>query len=275
MRQAVSLLVDREGVTEVLSNKSKLEAQGLEVPTRYGTMITGGWEGAWVDPLDAKAFGSGSKFFKRDVAEAKKLVAAAGYPNGVDTTLNYPGNPPVNIGNLAAIYADNLKDGGINARATQISYFDHFVPDYLYAYIKGGSGYTGMALQTLVASPTVALAMYIHHHKDGSRFQGASPDGTTDAHNGDPQLNSMIEKALTEFDKNKQNSIAQDFARYTTDKMYWVNTPNVSGYTLGFSMAWPVVGNMGVYRSSQSGIASVETDIFRWIDDSKPPIAKT
>jgi hypothetical protein len=117
--------------------------------------------------------------------------------------------------------------------------------------------------------------MYIHHHKDGSRFQGASPDGTSDAHNGDPQLNAMIEKALVEFDKNKQNSIAQDFSRYTTDKMYWVNTPNVSGYTLGFIMGWPVIGNLGVYRSSQSGIPTVETDIYRWIDTSKAPVSKT
>jgi ABC-type transport system substrate-binding protein len=274
MRQAVSMLVDRAGVTEFLSNKSKFEAEGLQVPERWATMISADWEGAWTDPRDEKNFGANSKYYKRDVAEAKKLIAAAGYPNGVDTTLNYPGNPPVNIGSVVAIYADNLRDGGIRGKATEIEYVNGFVPNFLYAYIKGGKGYNGMAVQALVASPTVPLAMYTHHHKDGSRFQGASPDGVTDAHLGDPTINAMIEKAMVEFDKDKQNAIAQDFARYSSGKMYWINTPNVSGYTIGFTLAWPVIGNRGVYRSSQSGIATVETDIQRWIDDTQAPLGK-
>src|SRR4029077_20418012 len=121
------------------------------------------------------AFGPNSKFYRHDVAEAKKLITAAGR-NGVETTLHYPGSTnsaPTDHAPIVSIYVDNLKDGGINAKQIEDSYFDHFLPDILYAYVKGGGGgggrgFNGLGFQTLVTSPTVPLAMYIHFHKDGS-----------------------------------------------------------------------------------------------------------
>jgi ABC-type transport system substrate-binding protein len=277
MRQAVSMLVDREGATDVLSNRAQFKAAGLDVPTRYNTIIPGGWEGAWLDPLNEKAIGPSAKFYKRDVAEAKKLVAAAGYANGVDTSIFYPGpgGTPQPVDNTVSIYVDSMRDGGIRAKPVSVMYQTDFIPNYLYAYAKGGKGYNGMIAQGLIGQPTLPLALRLHHHPDGARFMGSSPDGKTDAHLGDPAMNDLIAKSLIEFDSNKQTALLQDVAKIASNKMYWATIPLVAVYTIGYTLSWPALGNRGVYRASAGDGGTVIADINQWIDTTKAPLGKS
>ncbi|HEY7268350.1 MAG TPA: ABC transporter substrate-binding protein [Dehalococcoidia bacterium] len=277
MRQAASMLVDREGATDVLSNRANFKAVGLDVPVRYNTIIPGGWEGAWLDPLNDKQIGPSSKFYKRDVAEAKKLVAAAGFPNGVDTNIYFPGpgGTPQPVDNTVSIYVDSMKDGGIRAKPVSVAYQTDFIPNYLYAYAKGGKGYNGMIAQGIIGQPTLPLALRLHHHPDGARFMGASADGKTDAHLGDPQMNDLIAKSLIEFDANKQTSMLQEAAKIASNKMYWATIPLVAVYTIGYNLSWPVIGNRGFYRASAGDGGTVIAEINQWIDSSKPPLGKS
>ena len=48
--------------------------------TSLAVFVGAVWEGYWVDPLDEKKFGPNSKYFKLNIAEAKKLMTAAGFP---------------------------------------------------------------------------------------------------------------------------------------------------------------------------------------------------
>ena len=88
LRQAVSMSIDRETLVNLNSNRSRFLAEGLPVDIRYHTAVAAGWEGAWIDPTSAD-FGANGRYFSHDPDEAHKLLAAAGYSDGIDTFLHY------------------------------------------------------------------------------------------------------------------------------------------------------------------------------------------
>jgi hypothetical protein len=106
-------------------------------------------------------------------------------------------------------------------------------------------------------------------HKDGPRFHGMSPTGSNPAQ-GDPEVNSRIDKIRTEFDLGKQQDQVHDFIRYITEKAYLLPFPFA---TLAFGLYWPVIGNLQVFDTFAGGNAVTETALHWWIDDSKAPLA--
>jgi len=84
VRQAFAMSLDRDLWIDTWFNVPSFTKEGLPVETRYNTAIPGRWDGYWLDPRDTKAFGENAKYYSHNVAEAKKLLAAAGYANGVE-----------------------------------------------------------------------------------------------------------------------------------------------------------------------------------------------
>src|SRR5439155_17206364 len=70
MRQAVSMLVDRDALIEFNLSPSLFEKEGLSVPTDWHSHISAGTVGWWLDPK-GKEIGEGGKYFFHNVAEAK------------------------------------------------------------------------------------------------------------------------------------------------------------------------------------------------------------
>jgi hypothetical protein len=64
----------------------------------------------------------------------------------------------------------------------------------------------------------------------------------------------------------------QDFQKMMAKKVYRI--PDGSFSALGFSLSWPVIGNYGVYRTWQGGVAATETALHYWVDDSQPPLKR-
>src|SRR4030095_1065069 len=76
VRQAVSMAVDRQGILDATA-----EGVGILNPAVPAAVK------AWSVPITE--LGEGARFFKHDPAEAKRLLAAAGYPNGFAASLRF------------------------------------------------------------------------------------------------------------------------------------------------------------------------------------------
>ena len=57
MRQAASMLIDREGYIDVIDNREGFAKDGLELDVAYNSIVSAGWTGFYLDPKDEKAFG--------------------------------------------------------------------------------------------------------------------------------------------------------------------------------------------------------------------------
>ncbi len=272
MRQAAALMIDRETITDVTSDRKKFEDQGLPIPVRYMSLIGTGWEGYWIDPQDEKKFGPNAKYFTNNVAEAKKLMAAAGFANGADTSFYY--NSGQQYGTAYLQVAEMLQgmwnDGGMKVKGDPREYQNDWLPNYYYGYAAGNKGWSGVKWMAERSYPTVASQLFATVHKDGPRFVGMTPDGRN-AQQGDPQVNSTVDKIRAEFDLQKQQALTQDLIKYMAGKAYYIPSPFPVG-TPGFSVYWPIVANLGAYRGFSGSNTALETAINYWLDTSKPPV---
>jgi hypothetical protein len=57
MRQAMSMMIDRDGYLDVIDNRQKFAEQGLQLNYKLCTILGAGWGDYWLDPNDTKAFG--------------------------------------------------------------------------------------------------------------------------------------------------------------------------------------------------------------------------
>ena len=130
VRQAASLSIDRELWLDTVYNVASFRSQGLPVETKWNSSVLPVYEG-WLDPR-SRDFGPNGKYFEHSVEEAKKLLAAAGYPNGLDVTstaaagLAYGPDYPRNV----AITEGMLREAGFRPIAHFVDYTSEFIPKY-------------------------------------------------------------------------------------------------------------------------------------------------
>jgi peptide/nickel transport system substrate-binding protein len=277
MRRAVSMVMDRELIIDVDSNRKSFADQGVDLKPRIHTVIGCGAEGYWADPTDKKNE-SWASVYSYNLAEAKKLMSAAGFPNGVDTLLHFNGESQYGqvYTNRAQLIAGMLADGGVRAKLDPRPYQNDWVPNYHYGYTKAYDpkrttfkGFTGIIYRAVTGYPTVATQIYSNYDAAGTRFEGATPNGQN-PQDGDPEVNALIDKIRREFDENKQRSLAQDLQKMMAQKSYHI--PYGPYAALGVGVNWPVIGNLGVYTGAPAGSPAAETAIHWWIRTDQPPL---
>jgi ABC-type transport system substrate-binding protein len=279
MRKAVSMITDRELEANFRWNRDKFAALGLPVPVRYHNAVPAGREGYWLDPTDEKAMPGLTKYFKYDPAEAKKLMAAAGYPNGVDTTAYWMGESfyGAQYTKNAELFVNMYSEGGIRGKSQPKLYQTEYLPNYYYAYSPTGrdKDYSGLTIALERTYPTVVSQIFAAYHPEGPRFHGMSPDGRNPT-KGDPRVTALIEKMKQEFDRKALQPLVHEFQRYVIDKMYYVPGGPYPTSVQEFRLYWPVIGNYGTQSTFVgSGVWPVESIVNWWIDATKPPLGKS
>ncbi len=185
VREAMSKMINRGAITaRVLSGAG--EPAGQIVPEG---------EGGYAPDLPPIA---------QDLAGAKSLLAAAGYPNGFGLTLHsssdrYPGDAQV-----AQAVAQMLARGGIHMNGVEALPYNVFAPAATArkysVFLFGWSSDTGNSSEALRS----VLATY-----DPANGMGA----LNRARYSNPQFDATLRQAMTEFDPARRNALLADATR--------------------------------------------------------------
>lgn len=97
VRQAISLAIDRQGILDATA-----EGVGVFNPPVPAALKE------WSLPMDK--LGEGAKYYKHDKAEAKRLLAAAGYPNGFPGSICFTTYGSTVLVDAAQLMIKQLKD---------------------------------------------------------------------------------------------------------------------------------------------------------------------
>lgn len=273
VRQAMSMAYDRDLWIDVWNNAPKFEAEGLPIERRWFSSLNSvaeAYDGWRLDPRDQKAFGPNAKYFQHNIAEAKKLMAAAGFANGFEVVSTGPKGTDygVNFAKEMEVRQGMQADIGIRFQNNPIDYQTEFIPKY--RDVNGQ--FEGIAYRSgppPTSSDAVGVLTFWYYSKAGTSFLGFDAANKGDGA-GDSNVDAEIKKAQQEFDVNKRKSITQDLDRYLAQKMYVLQG---LGGANGFSMAWPVVQNFEAYKGALQNANRVH-NMNWWLDDTKAPLKK-
>lgn len=275
MRQAVSMAIDREAYADVIDNRDRFAEHGIEVPVRWNTVVGAGWDPYWLDPTSSQ-FGENAKYLEHRIEDSKALLAAAGYPNGLDVQYNVMSTGqfgPI-YNRIADIYSGMLLEAGIRLNYNNMEFVDwvnNVSQGYRSALYRRGerNGFEGIGMQGERGYPTAAVQVYNQFNAAGQGYRGNSPDGENIA-DGDPYLNDLTIKINQEFDPEAQISMMHDLIRYATGMAYYCGHPS-SAKT--FELWWPVLSNNGAFTPYPGTNLWSSIRSNWWIDPTKAPLA--
>jgi ABC-type transport system substrate-binding protein len=260
VRQAYVLTWDRDLFLTTVFNADKFGQNGLDVTlANESALQSNTYQGWLIDPLSSD-FGPNSKFFTVDVDEAKKLLDAAGFPDGVSDYDLYTAAPgaglPAQYSSFLEAVVGLTQDSGLFTpnRVVVQNFFSEFIPKY-HNQARGSFAGVSISLSNLAEDP--ANYLFSYYNTRGSLRMGT-----------DSTLDDLTAKAIVEFDNAKRQEIVHDIQRYEGGKNYY---PRLGGGT-GFSLAWPVVRNREVYRGG-TGRSGTNNPSTLWLDPKKAPLA--
>ncbi len=249
IRQAISMATDRNALTELAYENKALVAAGVDAPIRWNNVIPVGHQSVWLDPQGPDA-GPGAKFFQFDVAEAKKLISAAGV-EGLKVKYQYSINAyPRSFARIAEAFIQYLSQIGLDPTLD--------IQDYATTFGQTRLGnFEGIAMGIEAAFPEPG-GLLTRAFTDNPQNKGRIKD---------PKLLELTLKQRGELDVAKRREIFYEIQRYHAEKMYYV--PGQYGAGLSWTAHQPWMRMVSEVRSIPGAAASPsETIPYFWSDRS-------
>jgi ABC-type transport system substrate-binding protein len=265
LRKAYYRVIDRDAYVRAAYDVDFFEKEGLSVNQFWeGSFGLNTWEGWLLDPTSEKDYGAAQKNFVLDIAEAKKLVEAAGKTVPFHFTQVRAAPGPTSfaqaIYDRMAIIEGMLRDSGVlTYDFNDLEWGTAWAPQIR----QSGGKFTGTSWGPDTSSPDPAVAAVFVYHPKGGYFEG-----------GDDTLAQMALSIRREFDVERRKKLVADLQRYDAEKMF----NQKLGVAGGFDLAWPVVRNVGVFRGGTNWLdirsGQQGAELKAWIDETKAPLNK-
>jgi ABC-type transport system substrate-binding protein len=258
------MAIDRDLFIDVVYGTNRYRQAGLPVEVRWNTAVPATvFEGWWLSPK-AKDFGPNAVYFEHNVGEAKKLLAAAGYGDGLafNSYVTKTGLGD-DLPKWASALEGMVAEAGFKATDVFIDYTQEFIPNY--RDVEGKfTGITYKSGPLPVAWDPVAYMQFDYYSKVGVSWYGFDTKGLGDR-SGDPAVDAQLVKAQGEIDANKRRAIVQDLQRYLAKTQYGIRLP---GSSTSFSLVWPALKNYNAFLSPAQTRVS---HLTWWLDQQLAP----
>jgi ABC-type transport system substrate-binding protein len=263
MRQAVSMLLDREAWIDTFYNVKGFEREGVPMETGWNSHVPCSWPTIWLDPKGNK-LGEGAKNFQYNPDEAARLLRAAGkYGSEQPYTHHSPGTGGFG-GDLLIrqneVIALMLQQGGhFKLKIQALHYVNEYRPQFLWN--KGDfDGISGN--HPLGGWPDWDLALW-SGYTPGSRNDWVRVELPNGVHD-------LMVQHRRESDPNKKKALMEQWQKQLAKDMWVVPHP---GFASSFALYHPWLGNGGYFQTWTGGGTVAEGLIHAWYDKAKDPKA--
>jgi len=256
LRRAASMSFNRGDLAAYFTNSQKLESQGLPSKAMWTDHVSAMWPGISIDPEDTKTYGPNAAYFQNNVAEAKKLLSAAGF-TGKAINLRYDAVSAA-VQRNGTVFADQLRSAGWTVNEELVDRNSYYLPKVN----RGKGNFEGLFHENYAYQLTPESFIYSSWHPSSA---------STLIRDGDfPELTNRLNAITKEFDSKKRIPMIQDFARQAAADM-----PGLPVGSLGpaYRLAWPWIANIGVFQWWAGGAVAKNSEIVPrfWHDKSKGP----
>ena len=197
VRHAMSLAIDRKAIIE-----SVFEGVGaMNPPVPAGLR-------EWSVPFDK--LGEGARYYKHDPAEARRLLAAAGYPTGFPGTMCFTTYGSTILVDSMQLVQKDLKAVGIDVKIDQKEY-----GAYISTCFYGKFDSMTYGPQTGFLEPDNFL--FGQYYPEELKNQ---------SHINDPVVADMLVRQRRTFDVAKRREIIFDIQRHLAKQQYYVQMPS-------------------------------------------------
>ncbi|MDO9445860.1 MAG: ABC transporter substrate-binding protein [Dehalococcoidia bacterium] len=233
-RQAVSLLQDRDALTQAAYNLSAFRDVGLDAPVRWNNLVPAGFTRWWLDPTSGEQ-GDGARFFVHDPAEARRLLDASGY-----TGEPIPFLLPAEVyGASFDAVADALVVSAAAVGLNLVPERQDFASEYVARTFRGD--FTGMAFG--YQSAFTEVGEYF------TRMFGAGD--TNHGRVGDAVIDDLVERQAIALDEGERRSLIHEIQRRNAEQMYYV--PSQAGTGLLWTAYHPQLRGIRQTRGAGGG----------------------
>ncbi|HET8579190.1 MAG TPA: ABC transporter substrate-binding protein, partial [Methylomirabilota bacterium] len=193
VRQAISLAVDRQDLMDKTS-----EGLGMLNPPVPAALRE------WSLPI--AQLGEGAKYYKYDPAEAKRLLAAAGYPNGFPGAVCFTTYGSSILVDQMQLMLRYLKDVGIDAKLDQKEYGAYFATCFVGKFDSMAFG---------PQTPFLEPDGYLY-----SQYMPGEP--RNQSYVNDPVVTDLIIRQRRTFDPAKRRELIHEIQRHLARQQYYV-----------------------------------------------------
>jgi peptide/nickel transport system substrate-binding protein len=197
VRQAVSMAVDRQGILDAT-------AEGVGI---FNPAVPAAFKD-WSVPI--AELGEGARYFKYDPAEAKRLLTAAGYPNGFAASLCFTSYGSTTFVDTAQLLLKYLKDVGIGTTLDQREYGAFIASCYFGKFDSLTYG---------PQTPFVDPDNYVYgmHYPEELKNQ---------SHVNDPVVTDLLVRQRRTVDPVRRREILAELQRHLARQQYYVQLPS-------------------------------------------------